>query len=209
MTRLFGLLALAAFTLAPAAQAQVPFVGKLGIAAGANFDSYSDIEIDGVNDDGSVDGATGYHIGLYYDLAFGPVGMRPGVYYVSLGDLELVDLAADAFTADLSLVEVPIDLRYRVILPFVQPYLSAGPVLRFANASDDEVEVKDFTVGGSVGIGTDLGVPLMPFKPHLELRYQFGLDGLVDDFEVAGQTISGDVDGGTLNTFMIRVGVSF
>jgi hypothetical protein len=213
MTRLLGLIALAALAFAPTAQAQVPFLGKLGVAVGANFDSYTDAEFNRDSDaPGNIDGATGYHIGLFYDLAIGPVGVRPGIYYVSLGDLEFDTIAGsvagDAFSADLSLVEVPIDLRYRVITPLVQPYLSAGPVLRFANASDDNVNVKDFTVGGSVGVGVDLGIPF--FSPFLEARYQFGLDGLVEDFEFGGASFSGEVEDGTqLNTFMIRLGVTF
>ncbi len=198
MNRLLGLLALFALAFAPAAHAQ------LGVAVGANFDSYSDVEVNSNNS--GFDNATGYHIGLFYDLTLGPVGVRPGVYYVSLGDLEVRDALVDAFTADLSLVEVPIDLRYRVITPLIQPYVSAGPVFRFANASDDNVEVKDFTVGGAVGIGVDLGLPF--FSPFLEARYQFGVDGLVEDFEVGGTSFSVD-EGTNLNTFMIRLGVTF
>ncbi len=205
MNRFLGLLALLALTLVPAASAQVPFV-KFGVAGGVNFDSYSDVQVTG--DEGAFDSATGYHIGVYADLALGPVGVRPGIYYVSAGELTLEGVGASAITADLSLVEIPVDLRYRVVLPFVQPYVSAGPVFRIANQSGDDLEAKDFSVAGSVGIGTDIGVPLMPFKPHLEVRYQFGLDGIAEDF--VGQNTPFEVeDGAKLSAFMIRLGVSF
>ncbi len=211
MNRLLGLVALLALTLVPAASAQVPFV-KFGVAGGVNFDSYSDVQFTSNDGEGTFDSATGYHIGVYADLALGPVGIRPGIYYVSAGELTVEGVGASVgesiIKADLSLIEIPVDLRYRVMLPLVQPYISAGPVFRIANQSGDDLDAKDFTVAGSVGIGTDIGVPLMPFKPHLEVRYQFGLDGIAEDFVRDRTDLSVD-DGAKLSAFMIRVGVSF
>jgi hypothetical protein len=188
----------------PAAHAQ------LGIAAGANFDSYSDVQTSAGT--ASLDGATGYHVGLFYDLTLGPIGVRPGVYYVDLGEIEVPNGAlpptGNVLKVDLSLVEIPIDLRYRVLTPLAQPYLSAGPVFRIANSEDEDGagSARDFTVAGAVGAGIDLGLPF--FSPFLEIRYQFGVDGLVDEFEVAGQPVSPD-DGTNLNSFMVRLGVTF
>ncbi len=130
------------------------------------------------------------------------------MYYVSAGEFSLEGVGGELITADLSLIEIPVDLRYRVVLPLFQPYVSAGPVFRIANQSGDGLEAKDFSVAGSVGIGTDIGVPLMPFKPHLEVRYQFGLDGITEDLVITSTNFTVE-DDATFNAFMIRLGVSF
>jgi len=47
---------------------------QLGVAAGLNFDRLSDI--DAGSRSATFDNATGYHVGVFYDLGLGPPGVR-------------------------------------------------------------------------------------------------------------------------------------
>ena len=211
-TALLRTLTVAAFLLgatlatAPDAQAQ------LGVAGGANFDRLSDVEAEG--DNFGFDNATGYHIGAFYDFAVGPIGVRPGVYYMDVGSLAGEgdvndDAAIEEENFDLSLVEVPIDLRYRIAFPFVKPYVTAGPVVRFVTDSggfDDDAN--DFSMAGNAGLGVDFGLPATSLGFFLEGRYSFGLSPIAEDFEVGDASVAIE-DDTRLNNFMLRLGVKF
>lgn len=190
--RAFALAGGLALAAAPAAHAQ------FGIAGGVNFDRLSDAQTAGQNQ--SFESAQGYHVGVFYDLSLGPVGLRPGVFYTDVGRLTE---SGSSDEIDLSLIEVPVDVRLRLPLIVVSPYLSAGPVLRFSQPNDDgRLSAKDFTLAGAAALGADFNLALI--KPFVEARYQFGLDGIAD--EIPGVQTA---DGAQLNAVMVRVGVKF
>jgi hypothetical protein len=209
--RIFRTLSIAALLLtatlaaAPAAHAQ------LGVAGGANFDRLGDIESDedtGIN----FDNATGYHAGIFYEFGAGPLRVRPGVFYMDVGSFENSDSfeqAEDEF--DLNLVEVPIDLRFRVFpFPFVKPYATAGPVLRF-DVSEDEgfgEATEDFSFAGNVGGGLEISFPGSGLRLTPELRYSFGVTP-VADFEALGVDFQAEDNETQLNNIMLRLGISF
>ena len=177
---------------APAAHAQ------FGIAAGVNFDRLSDAQQAG--QDMSFDDAQGYHVGVFYDLSIGPVGLRPGVFYTDVGKLQDTNSTDEI---DLSLIEVPVDVRLRLPLIVASPYVSAGPVLRFSKPNDDgELSAKDFTLAGAAAVGADFNLALI--KPFIEARYQFGLSGIAD--EIGGVATT---NGAELSSVMVRAGIKF
>lgn len=190
----------------PQAQAQ------LGIAAGANFDRFSDIESQ--NYQATFDNATGFHVGLFYDLAVGPLALRPGLFYMDVGDVQPAlagDSTPNAESFDVSLIEVPIDARFRLMmLPLVQPYVLAGPSFRFASSGDDDFNeaMNDFSMAGNVGLGLEIGLPASTLRLFPEVRYAFGLSSFAEDFEFQGANIQID-DGTRLNNFMLRLGLTF
>ncbi len=190
--------ALAAATLAaPAAHAQI------GIAVGANFDRITDV--DRGSAEAAYKSASGYHVGVTYTLGLGPVAIRPGVFYTDISAFEPKDGAANAERINLDLIEVPIDIKLNVSpLPLVKPYVLAGPVFRFAQTGDDDAtfEKEDFTVAGAVGAG--VGVSALGFRPYAEARYQFGLQTFASD--IGGVPTDG---GGRVNSFLIRLGLTF
>ncbi len=195
-----ALLAFAAFGAA-AARAQ------LGVAVGGNFNQLSDIQTE---PEATFDNASGFHVGLFYDLALGPVSLRPGVFYVDLGEFDAAVGGFNAGTFDLNLVEIPVDVRVRLAAaPVVRPYLLAGPVFRFASTGNDDFNesLNPFTYAGNVGLGLEIGAPggltLFP-----ELRYSFGVTSLTDDFTFLGAGFEADEDQ-HLNVFMLRLGVAF
>jgi hypothetical protein len=107
---------------------------------------------------------------------------------------------------DVSLVEIPLDLRYRLLLPVGQPYITAGPVLRFANKSNNEVDLQDFTMAGNIGFGLELNAGGL--RPFIEARYQVGLQKFMSEIKVGNIDITA-TDDARLNTFMLRAGITF
>ncbi len=199
MKHLFSLFTLLA-VLAVAQPAQAQF----GIAVGANFDKASDFSIG--NSSESFDSATGYHVGVFFDLPLGPVALRPGIFYTDVGSLEPEGSGISTPKADLSLVEIPVDVRYRILLPMAKPYLLAGPVFRLANQSDDEVDLSQFSMAGAAGAGLELS--LAGLRPFVEARYQFGVSKFIDSYQVGNVSVESE-DDVKLNSFMIRAGIVF
>ncbi len=193
----FSAALLALFLLTPSARAQ------FGVAVGANFDKASDFSL--ANSSESFESATGYHVGVFVDLPLGPIALRPGIFYTDVGSLE-PEGSFNAPKADLSLVEIPVDVRYRILLPLAKPYVLAGPVFRLANQSSDEVDLTQFSMAGAAGLGLELS--LGGLRPFVEARYQFGVSKFVDGYEVGGVTIESE-DDVKLNSFMIRAGLVF
>ncbi len=192
----FALAALAALAFAPAAHAQ------LGVAVGANFDRVSDIE---GNTQATFNNASGYHVGVFLDLPLGPIALRPGVFYTDISNIEATR-AGKTESYDISLVEIPVDVRFRLPLPIAKPYLLGGPVFRIANQDDENFRLNRFTMAGAAGAGLELNA--FVFRPFIEARYQFGVQKFVDDFSVGGVSVQTE-DNTKLNTFMLRLGVTF
>ena len=190
--------------MAGSAQAQ-----GLGIAAGLNYDDLSDLDTGSAET--SFDNASGYHVGIFYDLAVGPLALRPGVYYMDIGEFEdSEDIFEEGI--DLSLIEVPIDVRLRLApTPILTPYLMAGPVFRFPSSSSDEFKdaLEEVNVAGNIGGGLELSLPGLGLTFYPEVRYTFGLSNFTrDEFEIGGTNVSVEKEG-RLNTFILRLGVAF
>jgi hypothetical protein len=182
-----------------------PAHAQIGIAGGLNFNQLEDIDAD---TDATYENAAGYHIGVFYDLAAGPLGIRPGIFYREVGTYEFGDLDADL---DLNAIEVPIDVRLR-LLPTapVKPYLLAGPVLTFPQSNTEDFEgTKSVNLNADIGAGVEIvlpnaGITLMP-----ELRYGIATSSfLEDEFEVGDVTVDPQ-DDPRLNAISLRLNVRF
>ena len=187
-----------------------PAQAQLGVAAGLNFDNFTDIRV--FNSNATLDNSTGWHAGVFLDLALGPLALRPGVYY---RDLSQVDLSVTGFTEtfglDVSMIEIPVDVRIRLApTPLIKPYAIVAPVFAFANSNDGgEVEgaVEDFTMSANVGLGLELSVPGFGMRLFPEIRYAFGLSRFISkEFKIAGQTVE-TTDISRNNAFMLRLGI--
>ncbi len=106
----------------------------------------------------------------------------------------------------MTLLEIPIDVRYRMPLPFLTPYVMAGPVLRFPSG-DEAIKdnLKEFSLAGSLGVGVE--VSLLGLRLYPELQYTFGVTEFTKGFEVGGVEINPDARQ-HLNVVMLRVGVA-
>ncbi|HYE59235.1 MAG TPA: PorT family protein, partial [Rhodothermales bacterium] len=107
---------------------------------------------------------------------------------------------------DISLVEVPVDVRFRLPTPLVKPYVLGGPVFRIANQDDENFRLNRLTIAGAAGVG--LEVSALGFRPYIEARYQFGVQRFIDDFEIGNVEFESENDA-KLNTFMLRLGLTF
>lgn len=177
----------------------------LGVAIGANFNGLSDIDTG--DREATFENATGWHVHLWFDLPVGPVAIRPGLRYMDLGelldDVRLEGEPGQVIESDaVSLLEIPIDVRFRLGIPLVTPYIMAGPVLRFP---DDGDLFESFSLAGGLGVGVELG--LAGVKVFPELKYTFGISRFTQDsYEIGDVTITPD-ESQRLNALMLSVGV--
>ncbi len=167
----------------------MPAQAQFGIAAGANFDSVSDVQ--GTSDVRDVQNtSTGYHIGAVYDLSVGPVNLRPGLFYRKIGSYDFSDVSADVGDLDITAFEVPVDVRVTVVpLPFVSPYVVGGPNVFLPRSSEDDFDddFEDVSFTFNVGVGADVSLPMVDLTLQPEFRYEFGASNYIDDdFEVEG-----------------------
>jgi hypothetical protein len=182
----------AAFSFAVA----LPAGAQFGIAAGLNFDSIDDINLEADDGRSTFDQATGYHAGVFYDLGVGPLGVRIGLFYRDLGTID-VEGVAEPVEVNLSMIEAGVDLRYTILaVPKASPYLLVGPVVSlprsdsegggaFEKSYDDALE--SLMVSGVVGAGVSLNLGTIAVMP--EIRYAVGLSGLTGkEFEIGGIT---------------------
>lgn len=178
---------------------------QLGIAAGANFNELSDIDTG--DREATFDNATGWHLHLWFDLPAGPIAVRPGLRYMDAGAVfDDDDLVIPDEEQAVSLLEIPIDLRYRFTMPIVTPYALAGPVLRFPTGNDDDGDrLQSFSVAANIGIGAELGLANLRLFP--ELKYTFGITRFTEEeYELGGVTFEAD-ESQHLNAIMLSLGV--
>ncbi|SHK59310.1 outer membrane beta-barrel protein [Rhodothermus profundi] len=183
---------------------------QLGMSVGLNFNRLSDIKVGDAQ--ATFDNSQGWHVAIWFDLPLGPVAIRPGLRYMDAGALyqgfqdDLSDQPVpEGF--DVSLLEIPIDVRYRMTLPFLTPYVMAGPVLRFPSQADREIEdnLKAFSLAGSLGVGVE--VNLLGLRLYPELQYTFGITAFADEFSVGDVAFVPDARQ-HLNAVMLRVGIA-
>ena len=186
---------------------------QFGVAGGGNFQQLTDIQTEPA---ATVENATGFHVGIFYDLSTGPFGLRPGVFYVDAGEFEatfegacVVPEGCPPERFDLQFIEIPVDVRIRTVAPVVRPYLLVGPVFRFAETSNEALKasLNEFTYAANVGLGVEIG-RLVGVKLHTELRYAFGVSRIFNDTEFLGATFAPDEEP-QLDAWMLRLGFAF
>lgn len=181
----------------------------VGLALGANFNELSDIDTGST--DATFENAQGWHVHLWFDLPMGPVAVRPGLRYMDAGEVfeDSVIPGDGGAPIDenqvLSLLEIPVDVRIRMNLPLVTPYVMAGPVLRFPTGNDDQDRFESFSFAGGVGAGVELGLAGVRLFP--ELKYTFGITRFTkESYEIGGVEFSPDEDQ-KLNSIMLSLGI--
>ena len=213
--RLAHAILLAALLFITAATLTTPAHAQLGIGAGYNYDQIDDIRTSSL--DATFDNSTGYHVGLFFDAALGPFAFRPGVFYRKAGtyafavsdESSLLDVSTEEF--DLTLIEIPLDVRYRILpLPLFKPYVFAGPVLSFPQSNGDlEEGLEDLYLTADIGAGVELTVPGLGFTLMPELRYGIGTTRFIrDEFEIGGTTVSPQ-ESPRMNSVMLRLNLRF
>lgn len=207
MSQSLKIAVLALALIVVAATGQQAAAQSIGIAGGANFDEMTDMANNG---QATFDNATGFHIGVFSDISVGPIAVRPGLFYVNVGTMD-VQANGVLDQVNMDLIEVPVDLRLRVMAaPVVRPYLLAGPTLRYAWSDDSEFDdaMNNWSMAANAGIGIEVNVPGAGVSFFPELRYAFGLTRFTDSREFRGVEFE-DRESSHLNTFMLRLGIAF
>jgi hypothetical protein len=178
---------------------------QIGVVAGYNRDRIENfLPADDFN---LTDSTNGFHLGVFFNVNLGLIGIRPAVIYHQVPNL-IATAGTKATPFDIELVEVPLDLRLRIPVPVLRPYFLAAPVFTFPSSSvsgvNDQLEPRPIRVEFGAGFELDLGLRLWP-----EIRYGFGLQALMNSSIPAGdQTLVGEGNP-RLNTLTFRLGVSF
>ncbi|MFB6098416.1 MAG: hypothetical protein ABEK84_04770, partial [Salinibacter sp.] len=134
----------------------------------------------------TLSNATGYHLGVVYELGLGPVNLRPGLFYRKVGSYDFPDSRYDV-----SAVEVPVDIRLTLLpLPVISAYVLGGPKAVFPQTEgdfDEKLESVSYTF--DVGVGAEISVPGGGLTLQPELRYEFGATNYVENsFSIGGTT---------------------
>ncbi|MDQ7040020.1 MAG: outer membrane beta-barrel protein [Rhodothermus sp.] len=183
---------------------------QLGVSLGLNFNRLGDIKVGDTQ--ATFDNSQGWHVAIWFDLPLGPIAIRPGLRYMDAGalyqgfqeDLDGNQVVPEGF--DVSLLEIPIDVRYRMTLPLLTPYILAGPVLRFPSGADEAIRdnLKAFSLAGSLGVGVEMN--LLGLRLYPELQYTFGITAFADEFRVGDVAFVPDTRQ-HLNAVMLRLGI--
>lgn len=195
--RSFRYLLLAAVFVAATPLAQAQIIPKFGVAGGLNFGSLSDAA--GLE----LESSTGYHVGVFGDVGFGPLAARVSVLYVRAGDVgfPVFGDVIETEEATVSFIAVPVDFKFRFPSPVVKPYALLGPEARFAVGDLADLEAETIAFALNFGVGAELSAIVGP-SVFAELRY--GLD--VTGFAPGDAGDAADEDF-RVNAFYIRVGV--
>lgn len=183
-----------------------PASAQFGIAAGLNYEQMDDLDVGNLQ--GTFDAASGYHVGVFYDIGAGPIGLKIGAYYRDLGDVDFSLSGVEG--VNLTMFDFPIDVRLNILpLPAVNPYLFAGPVLSIPRSDDEDLDesLESMFVAGAVGGGLQIGMGGLTLMP--EFRYGIAITDLTgDSFRIAGQQFDAS-QGPRGNTVQLRLGLRF
>lgn len=150
----------------------------IGVTAGVNLATVAG------DQSGDPDSRTALRLGAFADFPLGLVlTFHPEVAYSQRGAEYVADGGGSA-TAKLDYLEMP--LLFRVGVPGSRSGLHGlvGPVLSFelscgGTVGCSERGTKSFIVGGQIGAGIDLPLPL--FRLGIDGRYTLGLESFSDD----------------------------
>ncbi|MDR1780390.1 MAG: PorT family protein [Tannerella sp.] len=177
-----------------AMQAQMQM--RWGVKAGINF---SHVTVSEENVGNYVNSATGYHLGPvieYMQNKFSSAGIEAALLFTRKGfDIDGGSIAKMHIMNDY--IEIPVNLKWRVNLPVVKPFLTIGPYVNFrvggkeewslgllsgsSSSSSGLLESQDVNAGFNLGAGFDI------------MNIQLGLNfnwGLTDAYKVPGLDVT-------------------
>ena len=183
----------------------LPANAQVGLLAGYNRDTLDEfLPARGFD---FTDLAGGFHVGVFLNLNLATFALRPALVYHRVTEL-VAEAGDERVRFDIDLLEIPVDVRLRLPLPIMRPYLLAGPVFTFPSSGfegvDDILATSPVRAEIGAGLELDAGVRLWP-----EIRYGFGINALMGSgVPVGSTTLRGDGQP-RLNTLTLRLGISF
>ena len=130
------------------------------------------------------DNVTGFHVGPTVEGMFGKggIGIDLSVLYSQKGFDSDMDKVKNGF------IEIPVNLKFKLGLPLVNPYIAGGPYVAFRIAGDEIWNVRGNTNGmidqikaQNFGAGLNFSVGAEVFN-HLQIGLTYSI-GLTDDYQ--------------------------
>ena len=173
MKRVQYLLILGALLVVSSVDAQVRFGAKAGLnIAKAEFNK----------DAFKSDNITGFLVGPTVEAMFGKggLGLDLALLYSQKG------FDSDNEKVKNSYLEVPVNLKFKLGMPLVNPYFSVGPYVGFRVSGDkrwdvgikEDIKAKSFSAGLNFGLGAELFDKL-----QVGLNYGWGLTDNYGNFD--------------------------
>lgn len=172
---------------------------EYGLKGGLNFDSSGDIVVvaDQLQKEGTLDGKTGYHLGVYAEVDFLIFYLRPELQYTK------VSSQFENQSINTSRIELPVSFGLKLLGPVS---LFLGPTA-FFSLSQYSNELTLDKIQNKTSLGLHIGARLKLGPVGVDLRYEKGLSAM--ESKLLSQ--AGVPVGGQINTQpnQFTVGVSF
>jgi len=194
-----------------------PAQAQFGVSGGYNLDLINNPDFSG-SATNSLESTGGFNIGLFYNFPLGDrLSIRPGVFWQqSQFEWQLDGVNFSPLEEDLRVVRIPFDVRYRVPMEGMTPFVTVGPGFNFVQTNQQDLrlvmsgqeEGSTFFLGVNVGAGieiplTNLGLSLQP-----EIRYGQALSGFVEE-QYTIRTVEYQADDSiSINNLSFRLGIS-
>jgi len=161
---------------------------EYGFKGGLNFDSSGDIVVvaDQFEKKGTLDGKSGYHLGVYTEVDFLFLYLRPELQFTK------VSTQYENQSINTSRIELPVSFGLKLLGP-VSWFM--GPTA-FFSISQDSNELTIDKIQNKISLGLHLGARLKLGPLGVDLRYEKGLSPM--ESKLLSQT--GVPVGGQINT---------
>lgn len=164
---------------------------RFGIKAGVNLNK---LHVSNWRDNLQPDNGCGFTGGVMTEFQVPVIGLclDASLMYTHMSaSTDLYNINADGIveeeiTPKKDFLEIPINLKYKLGLPILQPFLFTGPSFAFKLGGDDDVfKTKTFQCAWNVGLGFEL-------LSHLQIAgsYGFGMNNIMKN--VAGVQVTDD-----------------
>ena len=160
---------------------------EYGFKGGLNFDSSGDIVVfaDQFEKKGTLDGKSGYHLGVYTEVDFLFLYLRPELQFTK------VSSQFENQTINTSRIELPVSFGLKLIGP-VSWFM--GPTA-FFSISQDSNELTIDKIQNKISLGLHLGARLKLGPLGVDLRYEKGLSPMESKlFSQAGVPVGGQIN---------------
>ena len=160
---------------------------EYGLKGGLNFDSSGDIVVvtDQFEKKGTLDGKSGYHLGVYAEVDFLILYLRPELQFTK------VISKYENQSINTSRMELPVSFGLKVMGPMS---LFFGPTA-FFSISQDSNELTIDKIQNNTNLGLHMGARLKFGPIGVDLRYEKGLSPMESKLlSQAGVPVSGQIN---------------
>lgn len=184
---LFVLIAVLGMVVVPAS-AQI----KFGVKGGVNVSRASFSK-----DVLAADNLTGFNVGpmIEFQLPIVGIGMDAAILYSQRGFKD--NTKVEDKTIKTSYLDVPLNFKWKIGIPLVKFFATAGPYISFKVAGEKFWDLPGSVTGqlkaNSFGAGLNFGAGVELIS-HLQVGFNYGL-GLTNDYETLGVKDVADANG--------------